>query len=375
MADARYGGYQAADFELLGGVVDGMDIEDLSQEQLADFLDARIAARNAAVNLILGELSMPTTSVGALLGQESAMPDWSAGTELSRGARQKTAGLDAVGFPVTKFGPVRSGWTRDYIAKATNREIVRHMDSVMASHMATNWKEAMKAIFQNTTWTWTHDMFPEDGALKVKPLLNADGYVSPEWMSNTFDGTEDHYLALGAGTLDEADLLQMSSELRKHGYGVSAANAGMGGRLELWVNSAQTADVQAHTNFVPSNDPIVIDMNKIAVSLDQDTYVGYNSSARCFIREVEYVPAGYTMMFMTNSDPGASQAASRVNGFAPLRRRVPTTAALQGIQRITESQYPLQETFWEDWFGFGCGMRGTAIVGQLAGSYTVPTIS
>ena len=50
MADARYGGYLSADFELLGGVVDGMDVEDLSQEELATFLDARMMARNAAVN-------------------------------------------------------------------------------------------------------------------------------------------------------------------------------------------------------------------------------------------------------------------------------------------------------------------------------------
>jgi hypothetical protein len=373
MADARYGGYLSADFELLGGVVDGMDIEDLSQDELATFLDARMMARNAAVNLILGEISLPTTARGALLGQESAMPDWSPGTELSRGQRVKTSGLDAVGFPVTKFGPVRSGWTRDYVAKATNREIVRHMDSVMQAHMQTNWKEALRAIFNNVEWTWTHDMFPEDGSLKVKPLLNADGYVSPEWMSYSFDGTENHYLALGAGTLDEADLQTMADELRKHGYGVSAAAGGMGGRLEIWINSAQVANVQAHTNFVASNDPIVVDMNKIAVALDQDTHLGYNSAARCYIRQVDYIPAGYCMMFATNSDANGQQI-SRVNSFAPLRRRIPTTASLQGIQRINESQYPLQESFWEDWFGFGAYARGSAIVGQLAGSYTIPTI-
>jgi hypothetical protein len=342
MADSRFGGYLSADYELLGGTVDGMDVEKLSQADLATFLDARITARNGAINLMLGELSLPTMARGSLLGQESAMPDWSAGTELSRGARQKTSGLDAVGFPVTKFGPVRSGWTRDYLAKATNREIVRHMDSVMASHMATNWKQAMRALFQNAEWTWTHDMFPEDGSLKIKPLLNADGYVSPEWMSQTFDGTEDHYLALGAGTLDEADLVTMTAALRKHGYGVSGANGGMGGRIEVWINSAERADVIAHTGFIASNDPIITDINKIAVGMDQDVYIGYNSSARCFIREVEYVPADYAVAFMTDSVP-SGQGASRVNSFAPLRRRVPTTGSLQGIQRVQETQFPLQE--------------------------------
>lgn len=373
MADQTYGGYLSADMELLGGTVDGMDIEDLSQDELATFLDMRMTARNNAVNLILGEISLPTTARGALLGQESAMPDWSPGTELSRGQRVKTSGLDAVGFPVTKFGPVRSGWTRDYVAKATNREIVRHMDSVMQSHMQTNWKEALRAIFNNVEWTWTHDMFPEDGSLKVKTLLNADGYVSPEWMSNSFDGTEDHYLALGAGTLDEADLQTMADELRKHGYGVASAAGGMGGRLEIWINAAEVADVQAHTSFVAANDPIVVDMNKIAVALDQDTHIGYNSAARCYIRQVDYIPAGYCMMFATNSDANGQQIA-RVNSFAPLRRRVPVTPSLQGIQRINESQYPIQESFWEDWFGFGTYARGSAIVGQLDSAYAVPTI-
>jgi hypothetical protein len=373
MADARYGGYLAADMELLGGTVDGMDVEKLSQEQLADHLDQRTMARNQAINLILGGLSLPTTARGALLGQETAMPDWEPGTELSRGSRVKTTGIDAVGFPVTKF-LVRSGWTRDYLAKATNREIIRHVESIMQAHMATNWKHALRAIFNNVEWTWTHDMFPEDGSLKVKPLLNADGYIAPEWMSHSFTGSENHYLALGAGTLDEPDLQSMADELRKHGYGVSQASGGMGGRIEVWINSAEVADVQAHTNFVASNDPIVVDLNKIAVDLDQDKYIGYNSAARCFIRQVDYIPANYALAFATNSQANAGQQMMRVNSFAPLRRRIPTTAALQGIQRITESHYPLQETFWEDWFGFGVGMRTTAIVGLLAGAYSVPTI-
>lgn len=377
MADSTFGGYIAADYELLGGTVDGMDVEDLSREELVEFMDARMAARNAAVNLILGELSLPTRARGSLLDQAAAISDWPKGTELSRGYRQKTSGLDAVGFPVYKFGPMRSGWSRDYLKKASNFEILRTFDNIMAAHLNTNWKEAFRALFQDTEVTWSHDMFPEDGSLKVKTLLNNDGYTSPEWMQNTFDGTENHYVDLGAGTLDEPDLEQLAALLRDHGFGVSPASGGRGGRIEHWINSAEQADVEAHTNFVAANDQIVIDINKeYAAGIDQDIYIGYNKASRGFIRVVDYVPADYCLTFVTNSQPNAGQQRARVNGFAPLRRRVPTTSSMVGIQRIDETQYPLVEAFWEDWFGFGVGERRTAAVGHLSGAgYSVPTIS
>lgn len=378
MADLTYGLSLSADYELLGGTVDGMDVEKLSRAELAEFMDAATEAQNRAVNLIMGELALPTLSRGALLDQAPDIGEWPKATELDRGRRRKTVGLDAVGFPVNKYGPMRAGWTRDYLKKATNFELIRTFQKIMDGHMEANWKEALRAIFQNAEWTWSHDMFPEDGSLKVKPLLNADGYVSPDWSSNSFDGTETHYLTGGtSGTLDEADLETIASTLRKHGYGIASASGGMGGRIEVWLNSLEVTDAKAHTNFVSANDPVVIDANKAyAGGISQDTYVGYNSAARVFIREVEYIPTDYVLGFATNSQPNAPDTVARVNGFAPLRRRVPAMASLRGIQRVNESKYPLQESFWEDWFGFGVGARNTAVVMHLTeGAYAVPTIS
>lgn len=375
MADTTFGLHMTADLELLGGTVDSMDVTKLSREQLVEYMDAATKAQNGAINLILGELSLPTVARGALLDQAPAIDEWEKSTELNRGRREKAGGLTGVGFPLTKFSK-RTGWSRDFLAKADNFQIMRTFRKIMDAHMSTNWKEALRAIFNNTAWTWTHEMFPEDGTLTVHPLLNADGYISPQFGSNVFAGSEDHYMALGTGTLDETDLENMAGKLRDHGLGVSVASGGMGGRVEVWINSAQRADVEGHTNFVAPNDPIVVAADyEYAAGIGIDNYVGYNKSARVFIREVDYIPSGYVLAIATNSQPDASQFAARVNGFAPLRRRVPTQAELRGIRRIDESRYPLQDAFWEDWFGFGVALRYSAVVGKIAASYTVPTIS
>lgn len=375
MADTSFGLSMAADFDLLGGTVDGMDIDKMSKEDFSEFMDAATMALNGAVNMILGELSLPTTDSAALLDQGAQIGEWEQATELTRGRRRKTGGTDGVGFPVYKY-LMRSGWTRDYLAKVSNIELFRHFRKVSDGYLTGNWKNAIRAIFQNTEVEWSDEMFAEDGTLKIKTLLNNDGYISPTWGQNEFDGTEVNHIALGTGTLDEADLSTLADRLRAHGLGVSEASGGMGGRIEVWINSDERADVEGHTNFIAPNDSVIVNINKIyAAGIETDNYVGYNTAARVHIREVDYIPADYQLAFVTNSQPDSSQFAARANGFAPLRRRVPAQANLRGIRRIQESRYPLQDTFWEDWYGFGVRVRQTAVCGKIAASYSVPTIS
>ncbi len=375
MADQTYGLGIAADLELLGGTVEGMDVEKLSQEQILDHINKRTEARNRAINLIMGQLSLPTTQRGFLIGQHADIGEWPKATEQDRGRRRKTAGLDAVGFPIFKFGPVRSGWTYDMLQKISNTQLLAFFNSVMAGHLEANYKEALRALFRNTDLTWTDELFAEDGSITVKPLSNGDGFIAPEWNGFVPDGTEDHYLALGTGAMSEADLEQVVDALRRYGYGQSQSVGGTGGSIVVWINDAQTGDVQGHTNFVAINDPIVRDINKIFVEGDLDEFLGYNSAARAWIKVVPYMPAGYVLAFVTSALSDGNGTRAVVNRYAPLRRRVPTSEGLRGIKRFDQKDYPLQDAWWQDFFGYGVGARNTAVVGQLAASYTVPTIS
>jgi hypothetical protein len=347
-----------------------MDIEKLSRERIREMLDSRQKARNAAVDLILGGLALTTESRGALIGQHNEIGEWENATETGRPKRRRVSGLTGVGFPIYKF-EVRSGWSYDFLAKAKNIEILATFEEIMTGHLQSLYKGALRALFGNAAYDWTDELFPEDGTLKVMPLVGADSdYTPPEWQGNTFAGTHDHHIAIGA-TFDEADMTTACEHVREHGYGESRSIGGFGGHIEIWVASNMKATVKAFTNHVDANDPMVADINKIWAKIDGDRYEGYNSAAKCWVRVVPWLPDDYYLTF-ANSATGPGQR----NAFAPLRRRVPTQAALRGIKRFDDREFPLQDSYWVDFFGFGVYDRVSAVAGFLhADTYAVPDIT
>lgn len=371
MANNNLGTITSLDF-LNASLVEGMDVAKLTRDQLVQAIDARLAARNAAINQIMGQLSRPTVQRGDLVGQHTEMGEWPKATEMDRGRRSRTSGLEAVGFPIFKFGPRRTAWTYDYLAKATNLEIAIQFEEVMTGHLTTNYKEALRALFNNAKWDWSDTLFPEDGTIKVMPLVAGESdFVPPEFQGKTFDSTHSHYLNCGDSTLAEDDLQGATDHIREHGYAVDPSVGGFGGTIVVWANSAEEAALRGHTGFVAANDPMVADINKIyAQDLVRDVYIGYNKTARCFIRIVPWMPAGYLLAFATTT-----LAIVGDNGFAPLRRRVPTSADLVGIKRFDDKTYPLQESWFQDFFGYGVGDRLSAAVLKKDSSYTIPTIS
>jgi len=368
MADTTYGIHLSPD--LYGGTVQGMDIEKLSRERIREMLDARQEARNAAADLILGGLAITTTERATLIGQHNALGEWEKGTETGRPKRRRVSGLTGLGFPLYKF-ETRSGWSYDFLAKAKNIELLATFEEIMGGHLQALYKDALRALFSNTAYTWNDELFPEDGDIAVKPLVGADSdYTPPPWNGNEFDGTHDHYLAIGA-TFDEADMTTACDEVREHGYAMPRSIGGFGGHMELWIPENMKATVIAFTNHVEANDSMVADVNKIWARVDGDRYEGYNSAAKCWIRVVPWLPDSYYIAFAnTITAPGQR------NAFAPLRRRVPQQAALRGIKRFDDREFPLQDAYWVDWFGYGVYDRVSAACGYLhADTYTVPTIS
>jgi hypothetical protein len=347
-----------------------MDIEKLSRERIREMLDARQAARNAAVDLILGGLAITTQNRAALIGQHNALGEWEDATETGRPKRRRVAGLTGVGFPIYKY-ETRSGWSYDFLAKAKNIELLTTFEEIMGGHLMNLYKGALRALFSNTAYDWNDTLFPEDGTLKVMPLVGADSdYTPPDWQGNSFAGTHDHHIAIGA-TFDEADLTAACEHVREHGYAMPRSIGGYGGHMEVWVASDMKATVEAFTNHVPANDPMVVDINKIWARIDGDRYLGYNSASKCWLREVPWLVDSYYIAFAnTVTAPGQR------NAFAPLRRRVPEQAALRGIKRFEDREFPLQDAYWVDFFGFGCYNRISAVAGFLhADTYAVPDIT
>lgn len=369
MADTGVGLIVATD--LIGGTTQGMDIDKLTKDELLKHLDARTATRNAAIHQIMGQLARPTRERGALIGQQTSSGEWPKATEQDRSRRVRSGGLTGLGFPITKFAR-RTGWTYEYLAKATNTELLAGFTDIMNGHMEANYKEALRAIFNDTAWDWSDELFAEDGTIKVMPLVSGNSdFTPPDFNGATFDGTHSHYLNCGDSTLAQDDLLVAANHLREHGFGIDQSAGGFGGQIVFWINSAEQAAVEGHTNYVGANDPKVSDINKIyAAGINSDIYIGYNTVVRAYFRVSPWVPAGYVLGFVTSTlDPQG------VNSFAPLARRIPTASALVGIKRFGQVDYPLQDAWWQDFFGFGVANRITAVVLKKAASYTVPNIS
>ena len=368
MADTSYGIHLSPD--LLGGTVQGMDIEKLSRERIREMLDARQAARNAAVDLILGGLAVTTTNRAALIGQHNEVGEWENATETGRPRRRRVAGLTGVGFPIYKY-EMRSGWSYDFLAKAKNIELLTTFEEIMGGHLMGLYKGALRALFGNTAYDWADTLFPEDGTLKVMPLVGADSdFTPPPWQGNTFLGTHDHHIANGA-TFDEADMTTACEHVREHGYAESRSIGGFGGHMEIWVASNMKATVIAFTNHIAANDTMVYNINKIWAHIDGDRYEGYNKASKCWVRVVPWLPDSYYLAFASTVE-----APGQRNAFAPLRRRVPDVAALRGIKRFDDKEFPLQDSYWVDFFGFGCYDRISAVAGFLHSStYAVPDIT
>lgn len=372
MADNTFGTHMVSDL-LLAGTVNGMDIDKLSQDQLYQAIEERRKVRNQAINFIMGPLSIPTQERGDLIGQQEAIAEWDIATETSREKRVRTAGLTGVGFPIYKFLK-RTGWTYDYLARAKNSQIAATFDEIMNAHMLSNYKMALRALFRNTTRDWSDELFAEDGTLKVFPLAHGALYTPPPFSTNTFADTHDHYLALGAA-FAEADLTSMADHLREHGYGVSQMAGGKGGVIVVMIHDDQRATVAGFTNHID-----VADMNIAqgpgsttahvagASGLDIDTYLGYNSASRCYIRVSDLIPSSYQLGLVVES-----LNVYAPNKFAPLRRRTPKTAALNGIHAFGDESFPLKDAWYQDFFGYGVGNLLTACVNFMHNStYSIP---
>jgi hypothetical protein len=185
-------------------------------------------------------------------------------------------------------------------------------------------------------------------------FYNADGTIPPPVKNTTFTGSHSHYLVSDEVNLKSGDLDLLEDDLTEHGFITD---------IILMINKAQQRTIEGFTNFVPAKDR-VHDIKWI--NLVGDPYIG--SYGRAAILVEDWIPSGYMFEFSAQGN-GAQR---------PIAFRESTNSAAQGLilQRGSNPEYPLADSFYYRKFGVGVRQRGNGVLMQITNNatYTSPTI-
>lgn len=273
---------------------------------------------------------------------------------------------------------VASRWTWRFLRDADARQVAAMHNAYLMADADLVFRKVMEAIFDNRN----RSTIVRQQAYEVYPLYNGDGMVPPDYGTNTFDGTHDHYLVSGAAQVDPGDLEEALDHIEEHGY--SRQN---GTILIIMVNKAQAAvirnfrqgqavnGVTANYDFIPSaNQPPMILPNDQGLLGERppDQWNGLvviGSYRGAYIVEDLSIPEGYMLTF-------GSGGLGQLQNLVGLREHA--NPAYRGLRLIPGNQqgYPLVDSYYARSFGTGIRQRGGAVVTQFkaSGTYEPPTI-
>jgi hypothetical protein len=212
----------------------------------------------------------------------------------------------------------------------------------------------------------------------VYKFWNGDGIAPPDYKTNTFAGTHNHYLTSGSAAVNTAAITAIEDHLYHHGY--SLVN---GYKILLFVNRQEGKVLRGarvtnawQYDFIPGPAfggqiflPAALGIAGPAPvggapdGLAQQVIGTYGPFS---VIEDEYIPAGYMVAL-------ASGGPDLVGN--PIGIREHQNPAMQGLQLIGgDSNYPLVDSFYRRGFGTGVRHRGAGVVMQVTtnGTYTVP---
>jgi hypothetical protein len=331
--------------------VDGQPLGEIWNE-----LQSRLATFNQNISYILSLFTFPVTRAT----EKVAIPanaKFEEATELGRPQKVRLAYVTR-GFPLT-HRDLAYGYTQEFIDSARGQEIQSIRVTVENAWNNLLFSESLKAIFTETNAT-------EEDGVSVKRLYNADGEVPPAWKFTTHAGTHTHYLTSAGASFDAVDLAAMEEHLIHHGYGAT------GEQLVLLLNRAEVVVARTLTGFVPaasSNRPSIITgpvigaQGSAPAGLEVQGYIG-----RWVIVELDDIPPGYMLGIST----GGSLSGQNIVGY---RRH--ENPSIQGLRLIEgpRQNYPIVDSVYDGYAGFGIRHRGGAVVMQLtAGAYATPTV-
>lgn len=262
-----------------------------------------------------------------------------------------------IALPIKRIGWAL-GWNRETAANMTVADLDREVSAKTAGNARRHSREMRKALMLKGNYTFADELH---GNLTIRRLANTDGteYGTP--------GAEDnHYLTSGyaatAISPTNNPFSTLAAEIREHFTSDS--------RIAAFVNSAQVPAIQSGlTTFVDTGVEGIVPANNTAVAnapgLSVPGYfLGIDAASGVYVYVWEGVPANYIL-------------AGAVDEIAPLRRRIPVPASLQGFQLLEEEAHlPFYKRTWMELFGYGVANRlSWASMFLDAGStYTDPTL-
>jgi hypothetical protein len=274
---------------------------------------------------------------------------------------------------------IATRFTWKFLADATAAQVEAAHQAVLEADNRLVFKKVMNTLFRNTN----RNTNINQNNYTVFALYNGDGTVPPDYAGNTFDGNHTHYLVSGAAVIDSGDLDDLIEHLRHHGY--SAAN---GTQLLLLANPAETKEIrrfrmnQANNNgaiatndFVPATGAppqILTSQGLLGNQPSPNAIPGMNVIGQygpLLIAEEDYIPAGYTAIIGTGGDANLQN---------PIGIREHANVSLRGLRLVQgpNTNYPLQDSYYQRGFGTGIRQRGGAAILQIkaAGAYTIPAL-
>jgi hypothetical protein len=359
-------GYNAA-ADLITQTVDGFDLNSIWDEY-----QAAVAVQNAQRQAIIDLLTFPVTDLIERVPQiTSAAFEKASEYGEPRGIRPAGAFFN-LGYDFDWYD-LAARYTWKLLADAPRNQVDANNAMALQADNELVFTKVLSALLNNTTRVADIN----DQVVNVYPLYNGDGTVPPRYKTNTFLGTETHYLTSGAATVNGGDLDDMYEKLRAKGY--SREN---GVRHVLLVNHREAVTIRTFRvasgstyDFIPAEGTpaayLPIDVALFGGSQPSANYQGLTAIGRYgewLVVEDDLFPPAYMIGIATGG---------RANLNNPVGLRQHANASLRGLRLVKGAipDYPLIDSFYQRGFGTGIRQRGGAVVMQVTAnaSYTIPT--
>jgi hypothetical protein len=344
--------------------IDNANVYDYGEDRLLADFQRSLAAHNALVDDMLGDLAESTTDRIRRFGVDTKL-SMTEIDEYTRADAQKVppTGSD-IGFPLKGY-QISLQWTRRYLQVATPAELAAKMNAAQRADISNVRVQALKALFTPTNTTTYKDRMIDNVTLPLRALLNADSEPIPDNdYGTTFDGsTHTHYL--GTASFVAANIVSLVSTIVEHG---------VNGPVQIYINPAQEAAVSAFANFVPLQYP------NLTPGGGQTTPIGDGVRApfEIYNRQIgwwdgaipvwvkAWVPAAYVLAF--EADPSRRVL---------VRRRRAVGGNTDALAIVAEDEkYPLRAQTLEREFGISVwGRDQAAVLKTDNATYSAPTIT
>lgn len=296
---------------------------------------------------------------------------------LAGGGKLQRLGLHAPPQPVKRTGkydvayPLR-GWgaalgaAKVPLAYMSIAEVDAHLDTILIKNMNTLRWRILTSIFEDTNFTFTD---PLHGNLTITRLANTDGTLYPPVLGSETEADDDHYseAAYNVAAIADANnpVVTLRDEISEHFGGLDAR----GNEYVYLHGTDQTPYLEAITGFVPPSDfAVAIGANTADMRIIPEGIPGviHGRLSGAFLSEYAWIPDTYGIMILASVP-------------APLRRRhdPADTGLPRGLSLVAVwEEHPLQDSYYENRYGLGCGNRLSAAVMEISGggaTYAPPT--